>query len=671
MAYPEQPSYIRIGSAWKQIEQVFVRKSSAWKRVNQAYVYESGAWKRVYAYDSIAPTILSFSLTDTVSGQTYGSSKTTASYSLQFSEPIVGWDDEMITISSNPGDAWEITSITTADDTTYVVEIEKTGTQTSGTVTLSVDPDGITDESEINAWDGSPRSSQSFSIDVTRPAVAEFVSSSPAASRTVTFTLRFSESVTGLLESEFTIGGTSEGWEISSFSGSGAIYTIVLTEESLDSTTNGTLTLSIPENSVSDAIGNTGPDDDITSSTFTVARTPGTPSISAISSSDLTLHTRRVNYTVSVPAGFTTISHVVGYLYDANDTYTGTSQTIDVTDTTSAFTVDGSFSVGRNPSTKYYVRARSLNTSSLYSEYTQRAEITTGNDRTPPVLAAPTVTANTPADPGYPGASVTRSLSYSFASPSSYLTAEVSSVTVYCIRDSDGASVGSAEHVIGSGWGSGALTGTFSGLPASTGYYIFARSVDIYGGANSTADSASTSATTTAQQNGTDYYTAYRWSAESNWSAETGTFEVTGNSFSQTSTFEMPGTSNESGTQYRTSSIRIEAWVVTTGINITSSGRSFIVDFSGTDTSASTSGGTLNGFQAPWSNNSGLARQDKTMAWTLAYGNPGAGRIRVRGAGSIGTVQTSPTDQRIRVKVYMTGKQKTWESYIASRGYSW
>lgn len=677
MAYPEQPSYIRIGSAWKQIEQAFIYKNSAWKRINQAYAYQGGQWKRVYAYDTIAPTITRFSLTDTVSGQTYGSSKTAASYILEFSEQIVGWNDEMLSISSNPGNAWEIVSISTLDDISYVVEIEKTGTQTSGTVTLSVDPTGITDESEINDWAGDVTVSQSFSIDVTRPSVSQFSSSSLGTSTTVTFSLVFSESVSGLIQSEFTIGGTSTGWQISSFSGFGSLYTVVLTESSLGSSTNGTLTLSIPENSVTDAIGNTGPSSISTSDTFTVVRNPVTPSISAISSTDLTLHTRRINYTVSVPAGLTTVSHVIGYLYDSSDTYTGTSQTIDVTDTQSAFTTTGSFDVGRNPGTKYYVRARTMNTASLYSEYSARQEINTGSDKTPPVLAAPSVTANTPANPGYPGASVVRSLSYSFASPSSYLTSEVAKVDVYCIRTNDGALMGSVEHLIGSGWGAGALTGTFGSLAGSTSYYIYARSTDIYGGANSTANSSATYQTTTAQQTGSDtvYYGAWGWGpegADSAYTAQTGVFDVTGNSFTQTSTYAIPGVNTASSygdRRYKITGLVIGARTGSSGTTICTSSRYFQVDFSGTSTSAGTGGGTRSGLSAPWSNNSGTTEKTDDMSITAVdYGNAGAGRIRVLGNGSIGTWSTSP-DQRIYVRVYITGRQQEWTQY--SYGRSW
>lgn len=676
-SYPEQPSYIQIGSSWKTIEQVFVYRNGAWKRVNQAYVYRSGAWKRFYAYDSIAPTITRFELTDTVNGQTYGNSKTSASYILEFSEPITGWNNNMVSFSSNPGNAWSIASISTSNNQLYVVNISLTGTQTSGTITLSANPSGVTDESLINTWPGPAAVSQSFSIDVTKPSVNQFDSSSASTATTVSFTLRFSESVTGLAAGDISISGTSSGWQLGTITGSGANYVVNVVETSAGSTTAGTLILTAAANSVADAIGNTGPELAANSSSFSVARNPPVPTITSISSADTTLHNRRIDFTISVPAGLTTVKEVFAYLYDSNDVYTGTSITIDVTDTTAAFTTTGSFDVGRNPGTKYYVRAQTKNTFDLTSALSTRSEITTGSDLKPPVLAAPTVTANTPADPGWPGAAVVRSLSYSFATPSSYLTSEVAKVTVYCIRSSDGNQMGSAEHLKGAGWGTGALTGTFGNLAASTNYYIYATSTDIYGGANSTNDSSSTTLPTTASQPGSDtvYYGAWGWGAEgsdSAYTAQTGLFDVTGNSFTQTSTYAIPGVNTATAygqRRYKIDSLTIGAYTGSSGTTICTTSRYFRVDFSGTSTSAGTGGGTRSGLSAPWDNNSGTTERKDGMAITaVGYGNAGAGRIRVRGDGSIGTWSTNP-DQRIYVRVYITGRQQEWTQY--SYGRSW
>jgi hypothetical protein len=665
-SYPEQPSYIRIGSSWKTIEQVFIYKSGAWKRVNQAYVYRSGQWKRFYAYDAIAPTLTRFDLSGTTSGLTYGSEKTSASYVIEFSEPVLNFDESMVTFSSNPGSAWEIDSFTnpSSDNQIYIVDIVLSGTQTSGTVTLEVEPTGVTDESEINEWSGSPVQSQSFSIDVTKPAVSQFNSSSLSTDTTVVFTLRFSETVTGNILSNLTIGGTSTGWQISGVSGSGQNYSVTLTETSTGSTTAGSLTLTLNDNVVTDLLGNTGPASDTTSTEFTVARTPPIPSISAISSVNTTLHDRRIDFTVSVPSGLTTVKEVIAYLYDSNDNYTGSSLTIDVTDTTSAFTTTGSFSVGRNPGTRYFVRAQTKNTFNLTSALSSRSEITTGSDLRPPVLAAPTVTANTPADPGAPGAPAVRSLSYSFASPSSYLTAEVAKVTVYCIRSSDGQQMGSAEHLKGSGWGSGALTGTFGSLAASTNYYIYATSTDIYGGANSTNDSPSKTEPTTGPVTVNYVTTTYDWGPEQNVTdTATGTFTVSGNSFLDTYAFSVPGwrtgDARSVGTEtYRVTGVDVYARVVVTGINITSAARSFVLEWSGASTTA-TNADSYNGSQAPFTTNSGTTERDESTGFTLGYDNGRGGKIRLDGTGSIGTVSTNP-DERIRVRCVIKMKKKVW-----------
>jgi hypothetical protein len=505
--YPEQPSYVRVGSSWKTIESLYVYKSGEWKRVNQGYVYRSGAWKRFYAYDSIAPVVQSFQLTDTVSGATFGSTKTSANYRIIFSEPISGFNESMVSFFLNPLNEWSIASVTnpSLDNRTYLVSISCSVLPSSGTVTLQVNPTGVLDTALINAWSGSPVLSQSFSIDTTRPSVSEFESSSTATSTTVFFTLRFSEPVTGIDSSDFTIGGTSSGWQISSVTGSGAVYTITLTETSTGVTTNGTLTLSIPQNVATDAIGNTGPISSATSSEFTVARNPAQPSITSISSSDLTLHDRRINFTASIPAGLTTIKEVMAYLYNSNDIYTGISKTIDVTDSTGPFTTSSFFDVGRNPGTKYYVRVVSRNTFNLDSPFSARSEITTGADKTPPVLAAPSLSATQPTDPGS-STNPLRNITYSFASPSSYLTSEVGEVIVYLYRTSPFQYVSQRSVLKGAAWTTTAISGSFDSLDSGTSYTVFATSKDIYGGTNSTANSASTAVTTVATQSTTVNY---------------------------------------------------------------------------------------------------------------------------------------------------------------------
>lgn len=208
--------------------------------------------------------------------------------------------------------------------------------------------------------------------------------------------------------------------------------------------------------------------------------------------------------------------------------------------------------------------------------------------------------------------------------------------------------------------------------PAGTTYYFYTRSRNID---NDYIDSAWGSLTTTATQSyvWTTYGDNSDWGAATAYSDTTGTFTITGNSFSQTSGYAIPG-QNAGGSghiQYSITGLSIEAWVVISGITICTSSRNFLVDFSGTSTSAGTGGGTKDCLVAPFSTNSGTTHRD--LAWNITnvpFGNAGAGRIRVRGAGTIGTVATSP-DNRIRCIISITGQQRSWvvSSYAINTTY--
>lgn len=157
------------------------------------------------------------------------------------------------------------------------------------------------------------------------------------------------------------------------------------------------------------------------------------------------------------------------------------------------------------------------------------------------------------------------------------------------------------------------------------------------------------------------------WEAEVGYSAATGQFTVTGNSFSQTSAYSIPGVGNQASynagdMQYKIESLQLEAWTGDSGTTICTSSRYFRVDFSGTSTSAGTGGGTISALQSPFSTNSGTTH--RFLTWNVAdvdFGNPGAGRIRVRGDGSIGTWSASAPDQRIRVIINISGKSRKWQ----------
>jgi hypothetical protein len=159
-------------------------------------------------------------------------------------------------------------------------------------------------------------------------------------------------------------------------------------------------------------------------------------------------------------------------------------------------------------------------------------------------------------------------------------------------------------------------------------------------------------------------YTYDAWSPEADYTGQTGTFVVNANTFTQESNWSLPGvnTQNVGDTQYRVTSLTIEAWVVISGINITTASRRFYVDWvTGTDINVSTS--TKDCLVTPFSTNSGTTH--RSLDWNASnidYGNATKGRVRVRGGGTTGTYSTNP-DQRIRVIVYMNGKSRTYTTY--------
>ena len=94
----------------------------------------------------------------------------------------------------------------------------------------------------------------------------------------------------------------------------------------------------------------------------------------------------------------------------------------------------------------------------------------------------------------------------------------------------------------------------------------------------------------------------------------------------------------------------VEAYVVVNSVTIVTTGRRFYVDYSGVYSDGRNSGQTaFDALAAPHSTTSGanvVVRRSFNVA-NIGYGNSGAGRVTIRGAGTIPTWSTSP-DQRIR-----------------------
>ena len=139
--------------------------------------------------------------------------------------------------------------------------------------------------------------------------------------------------------------------------------------------------------------------------------------------------------------------------------------------------------------------------------------------------------------------------------------------------------------------------------------------------------------------------------ASSNYSDTTGVFTVNANYFSQTSTYAIA----DDDTQITSLTVYAAlAGTSSSNPDITTSSRSFTVGFSGATTG--TFSQTLTGMQAPWTTSTGTAY--RSLAWDVAdtgYGAAGEGRIRVNGAGTLATWNST---QYIRVQVGITGTMR-------------
>jgi YVTN family beta-propeller protein len=100
--------------------------------------------------------------------------------------------------------------------------------------------------------------SASIEFDRNAPTVTSFISNtnSPNDLTEQTWTLQFSEAVTGLTAADFVVGGTSTGWSDPVVSGTGTTYTVSISHVNPP---EGTITLGLLADAISDIAGNTGP----------------------------------------------------------------------------------------------------------------------------------------------------------------------------------------------------------------------------------------------------------------------------------------------------------------------------------------------------------------------------------------------------------------------------
>ncbi|AFY80093.1 Ig-like domain-containing protein [Oscillatoria acuminata] len=221
--------------------------------------------------DTTAPTVT----INQDPGQPDPTAGTTVNFEVVFSETVTGLNDTDITIG---GTAGATTANVTGSGTTYNVAV--TGMTGPGTITASVNAGAVTDVAG-NISTASTSSDNEVTYDNTSPTVTSITraDANPSNAGLVNYTVTFSEDVTGVNATDFSLApGSIADAAITSVTGSGDTYTITINT----GTGDGTVQLNLTDddtiiNSLSVPLGGVGTGNgDSTSQIYTVDKTEAT-----------------------------------------------------------------------------------------------------------------------------------------------------------------------------------------------------------------------------------------------------------------------------------------------------------------------------------------------------------------------------------------------------------
>ncbi|MCT7984187.1 Ig-like domain-containing protein [Laspinema sp. A4] len=254
--------------------------------------------------DTTAPTVT----INQDAGQPDPTAGTTVNFEVVFSESVTGFDDTDITVG---GTAGATTANITGSGTTYNVAV--TGMTGPGTITASVNAGAVTDVAG-NTSTASTSTDNEVSYDDSIPTVTSITraDADPSNAATVNYTVTFSETVTGVNASDFSLAaGSIADASITSVTGSGTSYTVAVDT----GTGDGTVQLNLTDddsiiNSLSVPLGGAGTGNgDSTGQIYTLDKT-GT-SITSITSS-LANGSYRVGQVIPIAVTFDEVVTVTG-----------------------------------------------------------------------------------------------------------------------------------------------------------------------------------------------------------------------------------------------------------------------------------------------------------------------------------------------------------------------
>ena len=184
---------------------------------------------QVYTVDRIAPTVSSISR-----ASANPTNAATVNYTVTFSEAVTGVDTTDFAAVGTGGVTGASVTGVTGSGTTYTVTVA-TGTG-SGTIGLNLADDDTIGDAAGNKLGGTGAGNgdftgQVYAIDKLAPTVQSVAraSANPTAAATVTYTVTFSEAVTGVDAADFAVATSGvSGASITSVTGSGTTYTVTV-----------------------------------------------------------------------------------------------------------------------------------------------------------------------------------------------------------------------------------------------------------------------------------------------------------------------------------------------------------------------------------------------------------------------------------------------------------
>ncbi len=268
-------------------------------------------------------------------------------YTVTFSESVTGFTAADVTLGGTAGGA--LAAGVTGSGTTYTVAV--TGMTTPGTVTASVVAGAVTDALG-NASSASTSSDNTVTWDNVGPSVTinqALAQADPTNTSPITFTVVFSEPVTGFTSADVTTGGTAGGAKTPTVTGSGANYTVTVAAI----TTSGTVTATILANRAVDAAGNQNAASTSTDNTVTWDVTGPTVTINQAGGQVDPTNTSPISFTVTFSeavTGFTAADVTTGGTAGGTKTPavsgSGATYTVTVTGMTTNGTVTASVIAG-------------------------------------------------------------------------------------------------------------------------------------------------------------------------------------------------------------------------------------------------------------------------------------------------------------------------------------